>query len=129
LEVAERERERHRSRGETGRETSTNLTAGAAGLPAATPAVDCATCQSEGESVARHAIARLTRLTLACSLGTAPLPAQRPAATSDPKWTEAFPAFRIAGNLYYVGSRGLASYLIATPQGHILINSNLEESV
>jgi len=44
-------------------------------------------------------------------------------------WTEPFPAFRIAGNLYYVGSRGLASYLITTPDGHILINSNLEASV
>ena len=44
-------------------------------------------------------------------------------------WTEPFPAFRIAGNLYYVGSRGLASYLIATPDGHILINSNLEANV
>jgi len=44
-------------------------------------------------------------------------------------WTEPFPAFRIAGNLYYVGSRGLASYLITTPQGHILINSDLEANV
>jgi metallo-beta-lactamase class B len=44
-------------------------------------------------------------------------------------WTEPFPAFRIVGNLYYVGSKGLASYLITTDQGHILINSNLEESV
>ena len=44
-------------------------------------------------------------------------------------WTEPFPSFKIAGNLYYVGSKGLASYLITTPQGHILINSNLEESV
>jgi len=44
-------------------------------------------------------------------------------------WTEPFPAFRIAGNLYYVGSKGLASYLIATPEGHILINSDLEANV
>src|SRR4051794_20104451 len=44
-------------------------------------------------------------------------------------WTEPFPAFRIAGNLYYVGSRGLASYLITTPEGHILINSDLEANV
>ena len=41
----------------------------------------------------------------------------------------ALPAFRIAGNLYYVGSKGLASYLITTPQGHILINSDLEANV
>jgi metallo-beta-lactamase class B len=44
-------------------------------------------------------------------------------------WTESFPAFQIAGNLYYVGSKGLASYLIATPDGHILINSNMEANV
>lgn len=45
------------------------------------------------------------------------------------KWTEAFPPHKIAGNLYYVGSADLASYLIATPEGHVLINSSLEESV
>ena len=44
-------------------------------------------------------------------------------------WTEPFPPFKVAGNLYYVGSKGLAGYLVTTPQGHILINSNLEESV
>ncbi|HEU4833416.1 MAG TPA: subclass B3 metallo-beta-lactamase [Pyrinomonadaceae bacterium] len=44
-------------------------------------------------------------------------------------WTESFPAFRVAGNLYYVGSKGLASYLITSPEGHILINSNLEANV
>lgn len=44
-------------------------------------------------------------------------------------WLEPFPPFKIAGNLYYVGSHGLASYLITTPQGHILINSDLEASV
>ena len=44
-------------------------------------------------------------------------------------WTEPLPAFRIAGNLYYVGSKGLASYLITTPAGHILLNSDLEANV
>jgi metallo-beta-lactamase class B len=44
-------------------------------------------------------------------------------------WTEPFPPFRIAGNLYYVGSKGLANYLITTPRGHILVNSDLESSV
>lgn len=33
------------------------------------------------------------------------------------------------GNLYYVGSEDLAAYLIATPQGHLLINENLASSV
>jgi metallo-beta-lactamase class B len=45
-----------------------------------------------------------------------------------PDWKEPFPPHRIVGNVYYVGSRGLASYLITTPQGHILINSNLADS-
>lgn len=44
-------------------------------------------------------------------------------------WTESFPPFHIAGNLYYVGSKGLANYLITTPQGNILINSDLEANV
>src|SRR5882724_7356363 len=47
----------------------------------------------------------------------------------DQRWTEPFPPHRIADNVYYVGSRGLASYLITTPAGHILINSSLERSV
>lgn len=46
-----------------------------------------------------------------------------------PEWTEPFPAHKIADNLYYVGSKGLASYLITTPQGNIIINSSLESSV
>jgi metallo-beta-lactamase class B len=44
-------------------------------------------------------------------------------------WLEPFPAFKITGNLYYVGSKGLASYLVTTPEGHILINSDLEANV
>jgi len=46
-----------------------------------------------------------------------------------PDWTEPFPPFHIAGNLYYVGSKGLANYLITTPEGNILINSDLEANV
>ena len=46
-----------------------------------------------------------------------------------PEWTKPFPPYRIMGNIYYVGSQGLASYLITTPQGNILINSSLEKSV
>lgn len=42
---------------------------------------------------------------------------------------EPFPAHRIVGNTYYVGSKELASYLITTPAGHILINSSFEETV
>jgi metallo-beta-lactamase class B len=51
------------------------------------------------------------------------------ATAEDPSWTRPFPVFRVAGHLYYVGSEELASYLVATPDGLILINSNLSASV
>jgi metallo-beta-lactamase class B len=47
----------------------------------------------------------------------------------NPAWTTPFPPHHIAGNLYYVGSEDLASYLIVTPRGNILINSSLEANV
>ena len=43
-------------------------------------------------------------------------------------WTTPQKPFRIAGNLYYVGSRDLAAFLVTTPKGNILINQNLESS-
>lgn len=68
-------------------------------------------------------IAAMVALTL-CTWIATPAQAQNAA-----DWTEPFAPFRIADNLYYVGSKGLASYLITTPKGHILINSDLEASV
>ncbi len=50
-------------------------------------------------------------------------------AQENASWTEPFPPHHVIGNVYYVGSKGLAAYLITTPQGNILINSNLESSV
>jgi metallo-beta-lactamase class B len=47
----------------------------------------------------------------------------------NPDWHRAFPAFKIAGNLYYVGTADLAVYLVNTPQGNILINSDFEQDV
>lgn len=44
-------------------------------------------------------------------------------------WDEPFPPHRIADRLYYVGSKGLASYLVTTSQGHILINSSFERTL
>src|SRR5436190_15807254 len=44
-------------------------------------------------------------------------------------WSDPYEPFRIAGNLYYVGTYDLACYLITTPKGHILINTGLAESV
>ena len=53
-----------------------------------------------------------------------PVMAGRLSAQSD--WDEPFPPHRIADSLYYVGSKGLASYLITTSKGHILINSSFD---
>ena len=39
-----------------------------------------------------------------------------------------FPAYRIMGNLYYVGTQDIASYLIVTPEGHIILNSGYEDT-
>jgi metallo-beta-lactamase class B len=50
-------------------------------------------------------------------------------AQTNPDWTTPIAPFHIAGNLYYVGGKDLASYLIVTPKGDILINSNLEGAV
>ncbi len=78
---------------------------------------------SRDESVRRSIGFSSCRLLLAVTLaGTA-------MSQANPEWTEPFPPFRIAGNLYYVGSKGLANYLITTPRGNILINSDLEANV
>jgi metallo-beta-lactamase class B len=50
-------------------------------------------------------------------------------AQGNPDWHRSIPPFKIAGNLYYVGTADLAVYLIQTPQGNIVINSNFEEDV
>src|SRR5579875_2602 len=49
-------------------------------------------------------------------------------AQQNPAWTTPLAPFRIADNLYYVGSEDLASFLVTTPAGNILINANLESS-
>src|SRR5688500_4469592 len=59
-------------------------------------------------------------LVLSSLLATAVLPASA---------DEPFPAHKVAGNVYYVGSKALASHLITTPEGHALINSGFEETV
>ena len=49
-------------------------------------------------------------------------------AETNPSWTTPITPFQIADNLYYVGSQDLASYLVVTPKGNILINANLATS-
>ena len=64
---------------------------------------------------------------LLVSLGVLPPTAAR--AQANPDWHRVIPGFRIAGNLYYVGTADLAAYLVATPQGNILIIGNFKEDV
>ena len=47
---------------------------------------------------------------------------------NNPEWSKPYPPFRIAGNLYYVGTYDLACYLITTTAGNILINTGLAAS-
>jgi metallo-beta-lactamase class B len=44
-------------------------------------------------------------------------------------WNDPFPPHRIMDNVYYVGTKELASFLIVTPAGNILMNSDYESSV
>src|SRR5258707_10143546 len=44
-------------------------------------------------------------------------------------WIRPFPPFKILGNIYWVGTWDLSTYLITTPQGNILINSGLASTV
>lgn len=49
-------------------------------------------------------------------------------AQANPEWTRPFPAHRIIGNVYYVGTYDLACFLITTPAGNILINTGTKGS-
>jgi len=69
-------------------------------------------------------------LAVAVSVTALPATAQK---IEEPKpwsedWAKPYQPFRIAGNLYYVGTYDLACYLITTPQGNILINTGLASS-
>lgn len=70
-----------------------------------------------------HLFAKLTRATLAYSLLTVgTLQAQNPG------WTTPFPGHRVIANLYAVGTYDLGVFLITSDEGHILINTGMEDS-
>src|ERR1700720_3676333 len=69
----------------------------------------------------RRMIQRIVLALLACSGSLL--------AQANPDWHREFPAFKIAGNVYYDGTADLAVYLVNTPQGNILINSDFEQDV
>jgi metallo-beta-lactamase class B len=51
------------------------------------------------------------------------------AGAQEPDWRQPFEPIKIVGNVYYVGTRGLSSFLIVTPAGGILIDSGEAASV
>jgi metallo-beta-lactamase class B len=56
------------------------------------------------------------------------MPLPRPARAAS-EYLTPFPAHHVIANIYFVGTKGMAVYLIATPQGNILVNSGLEGSL
>ena len=63
--------------------------------------------------------------TLACTLMVTPT-VELHAQQED--WTTPFPGHRVVSNLYAVGTYGLGVFLITSDEGHILINTGLEDS-
>ena len=56
-------------------------------------------------------------------ISTPPIQAQ-----NNPEWTRPFAPFKLIGNIYWVGTYDLSTYLITTPHGHILVNTGLGDS-
>ena len=64
---------------------------------------------------------------LLAGLSMAPLFAQNKNSQVD--WNKPFPPHKVIANIYFVGTDQLGSFLITTPEGHILINSDFEATV
>src|SRR5260370_15188754 len=64
---------------------------------------------------------------LLAGLSMAPLFAQNKNSQTD--WNKPFPPHKVIANVYFVGTDQLGSFLITTPEGHILINSDFESTV
>jgi metallo-beta-lactamase class B len=71
----------------------------------------------------------LRALPLIIALGMLPFHAHAQQQEDRTQDRVAFPAHKIIGNIHYVGTVTLNSYLITTPDGHILINTNFEGTV
>jgi metallo-beta-lactamase class B len=65
-------------------------------------------------------IAYRSVLVLVVAVGLAAQPVDR---------NKPFPAHKVIGNVYFVGTADLGSYLITTPEGHILVNTDYEKTV
>lgn len=66
---------------------------------------------------------------LACLFLAIPAFAQdQPSTSKHPEWTKPIEPFHILGNIYWVGTYDLSTYLIVTPQGNILINTGINNA-
>ena len=74
----------------------------------------------------RYALLLLVAGSVVLSAQTSPLTADQRAQFHGP-YSQPEEPFRLIGNIYYVGAKNIASYLITTPQGHILIDTGTTE--
>jgi metallo-beta-lactamase class B len=74
-------------------------------------------------------MSRIMKLAAAIAVVTLSLTfGSRIQAQNNPEWTRPFAPFKLVGNIYWVGTYDLSTYLITTPQGHIIINTGLADS-
>ena len=73
-------------------------------------------------------ITMLLRLTLFVALGATSFGQAQNGAPQNADWTKPFPPFRMIGNIFWVGSYDLSTYLITTAQGNILINTGVGDT-
>ncbi len=69
------------------------------------------------------------RLLALCALACWLAAGTRPSAQQNADWSRPFPPLRLIGNVYWVGTYDLSTYLITTPAGHILVNTGLKDTV
>src|SRR5437868_6994931 len=74
----------------------------------------------------RYALLIAVAFSVVLSAQTSPLSNEQRAQFHGP-YSQPEQAFRLVGNIYYVGAKNIASYLITTPQGHILVDTGTVE--
>lgn len=76
--------------------------------------------------VLRYTALLFTAGAIVLAAQTSPLSSEQRAQFHGP-YSQPEEAFRLVGNIYYVGAKNIASYLITTPQGHILVDTGTTE--
>ncbi len=81
-------------------------------------------------ALAALALAAISPLATLRAQGTSPAPVDLTATRCDgcAEWNEPQRPFRVHGNTWYVGTRGLSAILVTSPAGHVLIDGGLPES-